>query len=174
MLTQATGYAATALGCIASMGGAPILIKEIAEACHIPAPYLAKIVNMLARKGLVSTQRGVGGGVTLGREPTKLTLYDLCIALDDPIVQRRCMLGTADCTDERACPAHQFWTGQRARQVAFLQETTVAEIAAFETRRLLRQKQPVPLTQSGQAAAANGGGAGDAPAGTMHETAGPN
>jgi Rrf2 family iron-sulfur cluster assembly transcriptional regulator len=141
MLTQSVGYAASALGCIASMGGQPILVKEIAEACSIPAPYLAKIIHALSRKGLVSTQRGVGGGVTLARDPATLTLYDLCVALDDPIVQKRCMLGTAECSDERACPAHRFWTNHRTRQLTFLQETTIAQIAAFETRRLWRSRQ---------------------------------
>src|SRR5204862_496179 len=99
MLSQSVGYAATAMGRIAASGGAAVLIKSVAEDCGIPQPYLAKIINTLARKGLVSTQRGVGGGVSLTRAPQNVSLYDICIALDDPIVQTRCMLGTADCSD---------------------------------------------------------------------------
>jgi Rrf2 family protein len=135
MLTQAVGYAATALGYVAAAGGKAVLVKEVAEGCGIPGPYLSKIIHSLSRMGLVNTQRGVGGGVTLAREPREITLYDLCQALGDPIVQRRCMLGTAECSDERACPAHKFWTAHRSRQVDFLKATTIADIAAFETRR---------------------------------------
>ncbi len=135
MVSQAVGYAATALGRIAAAGGTPVLIKEIAEDCAIPAAYLAKIINVLARKGLLNTQRGVGGGVTLGKAATEVVLLDLCQALDDPIVQSRCMLGTAECSDERACPAHHFWTTHRARQIDFLRNTSVADVAAFESRR---------------------------------------
>ncbi len=138
MLTQAAGYASCALGYVAAAGGKPLLVKEMAEACAIPAAYLAKIVHSLARKGLVQTQRGIGGGVTLATPPSELTLYDLCVALDDPIVHARCMLGTAECSDERACPAHEFWQNHRARQVEFLRRTTIADIAAFETRRRWR------------------------------------
>ncbi|MBY0307253.1 MAG: Rrf2 family transcriptional regulator, partial [Phycisphaerales bacterium] len=58
MMNQATGYAATALGFVAAAGGKPVLVKEIAEGTEIPNAYLAKIVNSLARKGILATQRG--------------------------------------------------------------------------------------------------------------------
>ena len=135
MLSQAVGYAATALGCIATMGGKPVLVREIAGACGIPTAYLAKIVNVLARKGILQTQRGVRGGVSLLRPAATLTLHDLCVALGDPSVQNRCMLSTEPCSDDRGCPAHCFWREHREREVAFLKRTTVADIAAFETRR---------------------------------------
>ncbi len=152
MLTQAAGYASCALGYVAAAGGKPLLVKEMAEACGIPAAYLAKIVHSLARKGLVLTQRGIGGGVTLATPPSEITLYDLCVALDDPIVHARCMLGTAQCSDDRACPAHEFWKHHRARQLDFLQQTTVADIAAFETRRRWRATVQLGSTRSGPAA----------------------
>lgn len=135
MLSQSVGYAATAMGRIAASGGSPVLIKAVAEDCGIPQPYLAKIVNSLARKGLLATQRGVGGGVCLTRPPQEITLFDICIALDDPITQTRCMLGTAQCSDDRACPAHRFWKAHRTKEQDFLRETTIADVAAFEVSR---------------------------------------
>jgi Rrf2 family iron-sulfur cluster assembly transcriptional regulator len=135
MLSQSVGYAITALGCIASAGGKPVLVKEIAEAANIPPSYLAKIIHSLARRGLVNTQRGVGGGVTLARPAVEISLYDVCVALDDSAVQPICMLGNATCSDERACPAHKHWQVQRARNIDFLSSTTVADVAAFEARR---------------------------------------
>lgn len=135
MLSQSVGYAITALGCIASAGGKPVLVKEIAEAANIPPSYLAKIIHSLARRGLVNTQRGVGGGVTLARPAVDISLYDVCIALDDSAVQPVCMLGNAQCSDDRACPAHKYWQVQRARNAEFLGGTTVADVAAFEARR---------------------------------------
>jgi Rrf2 family protein len=137
MVGQAVGYAASALGYLALAGDRPVLVREIAEACDIPAAYLAKIVNSLRRLGLVDTQRGVGGGVTLARPPAEITLIELCRAMGDPIVESRCMLGTAECSDARACPAHAFWSEHRQRAVHFLSTTTVADFAAFEARRRL-------------------------------------
>jgi Rrf2 family protein len=135
MLSQAVGYAAIALGYVAAGGGKSILVKQIAEDSDIPASYLAKIVNSLARKGIVATQRGIGGGVSLAKPATEVTLFDLCVALDDPSIQTRCMLGTAECSDARACPAHQFWASIRLRYVDYLQRMTVADVAAFELKR---------------------------------------
>lgn len=139
MLSQAIGYAATALARVAASGGGSVLIKDIAEDCEMPQPYLAKIVNSLARKGFLSTQRGVGGGVTLAKPADKISLHDLAVALDDPILTPRCMLGVAQCSDERACPAHEHWTATRARTLEFMRQMTVADIAAFETRRRWRR-----------------------------------
>jgi Rrf2 family protein len=143
MLSQSVGYAAAALGRIAAAGGTHVLIKDVAEDCGIPSPYLAKIINTLARKGMVLTQRGVGGGVSLARPAQQITLYEICVALDDPIVAQRCMLGTAPCSDERACPAHRFWTEHRGKQTEFLRQTTIADIAAFETHRRWRHLEKV-------------------------------
>lgn len=141
MLGQAAGYATTALGYVATAGGTPLLVKEIAEACDIPAPYLAKIINALRRVGLVQTQRGVGGGVTLARRPAEISLYSIAELLGDPICNRRCMLGVAQCSDERACPAHKFWTEHREVTIDFLKTTTIADMAAFETRRRSKGKK---------------------------------
>jgi Rrf2 family protein len=135
MLSQATTYATTAMGCIAAMGGKPALVKVVAEACGAPAPYLAKIINQLSHANLVHTQRGVGGGVCLAKPPQDISLYEVCRVLEDPAVHPRCMLGHDACSEDRACPAHEFCISHRERLITFLETTTIADIAAFETRR---------------------------------------
>jgi Rrf2 family protein len=152
MLSQSVGYAASALSVVAAAGGRPLRVREIAETASIPAPYLAKIVHALARKELVTTQRGIGGGVTLSRAAAEISLYDLCIALDDPAVIPRCMLGTSECSDCRACPAHAYWSEQRARHIDFLRRLTVADIAAFEARRVAAQAAAAGSAPKGPAA----------------------
>lgn len=138
MLSQASTYAVSALACIANAQGRPVLIKQVARTCRIPAPYLAKIINLLSRKQLVLTQRGVGGGVLLARPPAEITLDEVCVALDDEILRPRCMLGNVACSNDRCCPAHRFCQSARRRLAQFLQRTTVAEIAAFEARQQRR------------------------------------
>jgi len=134
-LAQGTGYAVLALGYIASAAGKPMLVRDIASGCELPAPYLSKVVNRLARAGLVRTQRGINGGVTLAREATDISLLEVCEALDDPVLEQRCMLGIAGCSDERACPAHRFSVETRERTLEFLRSMSIADVAAFETQR---------------------------------------
>lgn len=137
-MTQSTGYAITALGHVAAMGGRPVLIKDIAEATGLPHPYLAKIIHALARRGLVVTRRGVGGGVVLARAAQTITLHQVAEAMDDPLLEERCMLGSAVCSDERACPAHAFWSVHRKAQIDFLRRSNLADVAEFE--RLQRER----------------------------------
>ena len=145
MLSQSVGYSAVALGIIAEAKEKPMLVKEIAQLGNIPSPYLAKLIHILGRKGIVETQRGIGGGVLLKKDSSKISLYDLCKCFDDPVLGVRCMLGNAECSDERACPCHKFWTSQRSKEIKFLQKTTIKDLAAFERREIVRLKSTQKL-----------------------------
>lgn len=147
MLSQAVGYAISALGFIAATGGKPVLVRVVADACQIPPAYLAKIIHILSRRKLVSTQRGIGGGVVLARPPQEINLRDVCTALGDPVEQPRCMLANVECNDDRDCPAHEFCTHYRQNLLAFLERTTIADIASFEARRRWKQHFPMPVSE---------------------------
>jgi Rrf2 family transcriptional regulator, iron-sulfur cluster assembly transcription factor len=136
VLGQTTDDAVAALAFLGRRNGAPVLVREIAEATRVPGPYLGKIVNVLAHRHLVTTRRGPGGGVSLAREPHQISLYDVCRALDDPLTEERCMLSHEDCSTERSCPAHTFCRTYRTEQFAFLQRTTLVDIIEFDARRL--------------------------------------
>lgn len=141
MLSQASGYAALALSAIAQERGKPLLVKDIAAAADIPAPYLAKIVQVLARRGLVHTQRGIGGGVTLAKPAHQLTMYEVCEVLNDPVIADRCMMGVAPCRDSQPCPCHNFWKQHRGEYLSFLKNTTISDMAIHAQRqaRLARE-----------------------------------
>lgn len=159
MLSQAVGYAALSLGYLAGQNDRAALVREIADACEIPSPYLSKIINQLSRAGLVRTQRGVGGGARLARDAEAVTLYDLCEVLNDPAIQARCMLGVAECSDRRHCPAHDYNSKRREHLIRFLKSMTVADIAQFQ-----RENAENPLTilsehhaaRNGMSASGNG------------------
>ena len=48
----------------------------------MPEGYLSKVMQGLSREGLVSSQRGVGGGFTLAIAAEKLTIYDVVQSVD--------------------------------------------------------------------------------------------
>ena len=135
MLSPMVGYAATALGYIAVLGGDLLQVREVAGATGIPAPYLSKIVHQLSRKGLVTTRRGVGGGVQLAFDPKEFSLFELCEALEDPVLRPQCLLGLGRCSDDEACPAHTFSRKLRAQQLEFLHQTTLLDVGRFDAQR---------------------------------------
>lgn len=145
MFSPATGYAAIALGYLADCEMRSSTVEDIAREGNIPTAYLAKIMHALARKGFVQTRRGVGGGVKLTCDPSTTTLLNVCEALDDPIIEQRCMLGVAECSDERACLAHEFWTNFRKQLIAFACSTTIQSVRDFERSRWIT---PTQSTQS--------------------------
>lgn len=148
MLSPLVGYAATALGHIAISGGAPLQVREIAEATGVPAPYLSKIVHQLARKGFVRTRRGTGGGVQLAIDPESVTLLELCEAFDDPVLRPECMLGLGECDDDVACPAHEFSREVRVRQLEFLRSTTLLDVGRYYARRHAREAPDPALARA--------------------------
>jgi Rrf2 family protein len=135
MVSPAIGYAAAAMGYLATSRHGPMRVRELADVIGAPAAYLSKIIHTLARKGFLKTTKGRGGGVVLGVDARKVTLYDLCEALNEDILHPRCALGEVDCSDARACPAHALQVSIRARQLAFLKKTTVRRIGEFNAAR---------------------------------------
>ena len=148
MVSPAVGYAAAAMGYLASRQNGPMRVQELAEAIGAPAAYLSKIIHTLARKGFFDTTKGKGGGVVLGVDAGRVTLYDLCEAMDDDILHPKCALGTAECSDARACPAHTLQMAIRARQLEFLKRTTVQRIGEFSAARDEARHEATPVTVS--------------------------
>ncbi len=129
MLNQTTEYAVRTLAFLATQDTALVSVQTISRETGLPAPSLGKVVHAMARRHLVTTRRGPGGGVRLARPVAQITLYDVCRALDDPLTSERCMLGDAPCSEERRCPGHEFCTTFRASQADFLRSVSVLDIA---------------------------------------------
>jgi Rrf2 family protein len=59
--------------------------KQIAEEYKIPVELLAKVLQRLAKKGLVHSQNGPKGGYTLAKAPNSITVADVVEAIEGPI-----------------------------------------------------------------------------------------
>jgi len=107
------------------------LAKDIAEALRIPAPYLGKVLQPLVTRGLLSSQRGRNGGFRLAHPPEQVSLYQVVDSQEQLGLLRQCFLGQAECTDERACPLHEFWKAASNSFVSRLGSTTLADLLRF-------------------------------------------
>jgi Rrf2 family protein len=72
--------------------------KDIAEAYHIPPQLLAKILQVLARAGLLVSHAGTHGGYSLARPATEITAFEVIRAIDGPLFITSCITihGTCD------------------------------------------------------------------------------
>lgn len=132
IISRASEYAIRALTFLAQQGGEEYhLARDMASNLGIPAPFLAKILQPLVRDGIVHSQRGRQGGFKLARTPAEVRLYEVVDAEERLGRVRPCMLGQAECSDERACPMHHYWKHASDDYLAVLQRTTLADLVDF-------------------------------------------
>ena len=115
------------------------MVKNIAREEGIPAHFLAKILQQLARKGLLRSSKGPTGGFHLRQKPEDINLMHIVQALDGLEDYEKCASGLAECNDEQPCGMHDAWTALRKRIIEYLERTSIADIqtALEEKRRVL-------------------------------------
>jgi Rrf2 family protein len=104
-LTKKADYALMALKYLAEQPGAAatqnspaVSAKDIAQAYHIPPPLLAKILQTLARAGLLVSHAGTNGGYALARPAAEISAFEVIRAIDGPLFITSCITihGTCD------------------------------------------------------------------------------
>lgn len=123
MITLSTKYALSALLFLAGVDSDDYFAMETLSAeTGVPRPYLAKLMKLLAAKNIVLSKKGLGGGFKLDQKRKGLTLYDVCVALDDPVVKEVCFLGRRQCSDSKACAFHPSWSEMKKQILKFTRD----------------------------------------------------
>ena len=131
-ITRSSEYTIRALTHLARSGeGTFLLARNMAEELGIPAPFLGKCLQPLVACGILESQRGRGGGFRLLFPPHEVTLYQIVDAQEHLDRGRRCVLGQAECSDERGCPLHEYWKATSGDFLDLLQNTSLADLIAF-------------------------------------------
>ncbi|PXA03562.1 Rrf2 family transcriptional regulator [Coraliomargarita sinensis] len=138
-LSQGVGYAVKALAYVDDERGSGQFVRDIAEQAEVPPSYLAKIFKRLVDSEVLVSKRGWAGGTRLARSPESITLLEIAEAVDGKDWNSRCLLGQEICSDERACPTHDFWKVERKAIAEKLKRITLAECIDFERERALKK-----------------------------------
>jgi Rrf2 family protein len=103
-LTKKADYGLMALKYLAEHPDeASLSAKEIAEAYHIPPQLLAKILQLLAREGLLRSHAGMNGGYTLSRKPQSITAFEVIRIIDGPLFITSCVTDSGICDLTSSC-----------------------------------------------------------------------
>ncbi|MDA3857483.1 MAG: Rrf2 family transcriptional regulator [Roseovarius sp.] len=81
-ITKRTNIAIRVLMFCGTNPGRMVTKTEIAERCNTSESHLAQVINKLAQLGYLHTQRGRHGGVTLGREMSRITVGEVFRAIE--------------------------------------------------------------------------------------------
>lgn len=147
MFSQTTDYAIRAAIEIATReGGQPVLAAELASSLNIPHRYLSKLLLQLGKAGVLASTRGRNGGFVLARPADQIKLRDVVAPFEDLKRCEQCIIGQPVCTDEAACPLHDFWKDVRERYLRELDTRTLGDLARHQIKRLQGMEVKV-LTQ---------------------------
>ena len=101
----------------------------IAARIRSPRNYLGKLLQSLAKAGLVEARKGLAGGFRLTRRPDTISLYDVVEPIERISRWNGCFLDHGACRSSHACRVHQHWSSVRESYVGFLKETTLVDVA---------------------------------------------
>jgi Rrf2 family protein len=103
-LTKKADYGLIALKFLAEHPETPALsAKDIADAYGIPAQLLAKILQQLTRKGLLRSHAGMNGGYALALDASRISAYEVILAIDGPFFITSCTKGAKSCELTPSC-----------------------------------------------------------------------
>ena len=130
LISRTSQYDVQSLIYIATQNQAsPILSREVAEKLHVPAAYLAKIMQTLCKGGLVTSYRGCLGGFCLREDPEMIDLMRILTITEGPEFTKDCLLGLKECSDATACPMHHQWTPIKQEVIKLLTQQTLAMLS---------------------------------------------
>ncbi|GII97952.1 BadM/Rrf2 family transcriptional regulator [Sediminihabitans luteus] len=114
----------------AAAGDHAVTAETLARAQEIPHKFLEGILTALRRDGLVTSQRGAGGGYWLAGPPEDVTLAAIIRAVDGPLVFVRGERPSDLTYDGAASSLLPVWVALRANVRAVLERVTLADLVA--------------------------------------------
>ncbi|MFO8034374.1 MAG: Rrf2 family transcriptional regulator [Candidatus Bipolaricaulota bacterium] len=130
MFTRSTQYVVLALAELAAQPpGTRMHTRELASAAAVPPSFLAKLIPLLSRAGLVRATRGRTGGVELARAPGEIAVADIIRAVDGERFFQECLFNLEPCAGDVSCPMYPVWDPIRSKITALFETTTLEEIA---------------------------------------------
>lgn len=133
IITRATEYAVRAILHMAKQPPGEVVYKrDICADQDVTPAFLTKILQPLIKSGIVASQRGVGGGFYLAKDPAEITLFDIISSQEGPLYLNQCLIEDDACERQTACPVHGVWKEIRKDFTTILKQHTFAELLRRE------------------------------------------
>lgn len=145
--SEAASIALHAMAVLAATADRHLTIRDIAEAMPISEAYLAKVLQRLAKAGLVESARGPGGGFQLRGDPRRITLLAVYEAVEG-------RLGIGSCAFPVAQGCKTCILDEALRDANRLVHDRLARTTLADLDGTFRPNPPVTLGGSARSAAA--------------------
>lgn len=149
-LSEYTDYSLRVLMYCALDPQRQVTVAELAEHHGLSKNHLMKIVNDLARQGLLETTRGRGGGLRLLKPPAEIRIGDVVRAAETDMRLVECFdPATNACTLTASCRLRQVFGDALQAYMRALDSATLADITATPGAPARARKagiKPAPVT----------------------------
>jgi len=127
-LSKKTEYSIMALRHLGRNESMTATVREIAADCRIPAPLLAKLLQQLARSGLVHSLQGVNGGYRLKSAMAGISLAEVIEAVEGPFRVTACGGEASRCSRSGFCDLRSAIAPVQGQMLSYLQNVTLADL----------------------------------------------
>jgi Rrf2 family protein len=107
-------------------------IKKISSDLDLPTPFLAKILQQLAKKKILASSKGPHGGFSIKKDPQKIQLIDIIKSIDGEDVFDNCIMHNGTCTsvekENKPCPLHEDYSKTRKGMIELFTNTTIYDL----------------------------------------------
>lgn len=103
--------------------------KEVAEMIKVPAPFLAKILQKLVKKDIISSTKGPRGGFYLTEKNQLCSMLDIVAVIEGVEILSDCFLGLPRCGDENPCAIHHIVSPFKDSMIKEMGDKTIAQFA---------------------------------------------
>ena len=109
----------------------PVTLAGISQRQKISLSYLEQLFGKLRRFNIVESTRGPGGGYTLARPASEVSVADIIVAVDEPLDATQCG-GKGNChSDEEnhgRCMTHDLWSNLNSKMVEYLSSVSLKDL----------------------------------------------
>jgi Rrf2 family protein len=132
---------------LASKPDSAVPVGEIEQAMDVPRQFAAKILQKLARAGLVESVRGVKGGFKIARSPEKVTLLDVFEASSGKLALNVCVANKKNCERSGFCPVHPIWIELTCDLAERMKSWSLAKVLRRDTGRKKAPKKKTKIAK---------------------------
>ena len=132
-ITRETDYAVRCVLYLAKYADVISIVDDIAREMEIPKSFLAKILQKLAKAGIVKSTRGVKGGFRLAMEPSGISLLRVIEAIQGPLCLNVCLIDDKHCRRTSFCSVHPAWVE--------IQKTVEKELRSYDFGKFLKNER---------------------------------
>ena len=102
-------------------------VKKVAAELETPQPFLAKLLQQLAKSNLISSIKGPNGGFYLTENDSENSLWDIVKCIDGVDKFENCFLGLSSCSDDNPCPVHFIVSPFKDKLLNDFRDKTIAQ-----------------------------------------------